>query len=205
MPWRPVLRNRYPLGILLAVGLASVGWWAYEIHGGRALMPSPEPGTGEVWLGDFESPSGLGRGWRARGAEADLTADHATHGRRAARLQFPAARSPAFRLELHPSDWARYGSLEFDLASGARRPRRVLVRLTDAAGKTYQEEVHLLGGASEHVSVDLAEAGLYLDLRRVTELSFFQWRPSEAATFYLDGVVLRRGPTSGRGDAHHGP
>lgn len=203
MPRRSTLRKSYALGIM--VGVASLGWWAYHLHGARALMPPPEPGTGEVRLGDFESPSELGRGWRARGVDADLTAEHATHGGLAVRLRFPATRSPAFRLELQPSDWARYGSLEFDLASGARGPQRILVRLTDQAGGAYQEEVHLLGGASEHVSLDLDEARLYLDLQRVTELSFFRWRPSEAATFYLDAVVLRPGPTAAGRSATHGP
>ncbi len=206
MPRRPALPNGCLLGtIIVAVAVASLGLWAYQRHAARALMPSPEPDTGAVWLGDFESSSDLGRGWRSRGVEADLTAEHATHGHLAVRLRFPGTRAPAFLLELRASDWSGYGSLEFDLTSAESRPQRLLVRLADEDGRAYQEEVHLRGGASEHVALELSLARLYLDPRRVTELSFFRWRPPEGATFYLDGVVLRPGPRSASGPTTPSP
>jgi hypothetical protein len=213
MPAPPRRRaSRVPLWAILLGAFASgylVGQSGEAAHLGlrvRALLPRagtpspPPPRTADLWLADFETEAELSQ-WETGHVAASLSSQHATHGKRAARITFePAEGSARFALEAalqadrRRSDWRGYGALRFSLHNAGESRLRVLLQIKDARDRLYKEEIRVTPHATEEVEVRLEALPGYLDLGHIAQFEVFRWDGKERATFVLDAVRLTPGP-----------
>ncbi|MFW5867343.1 MAG: glycoside hydrolase domain-containing protein, partial [Armatimonadota bacterium] len=152
----------------------------------------------------FERPDALDA-WELRPSMAGETvSEHATHGDRAARLEYPAyvqgnEQWPAAILNASsghlPTDWTDYERLLVDVCVEAEKAPLLKLQLNDAARK-YQRSFTIEPGAPQTLEFDLSGVGSYLDLASLTQLHLYMTRPPHPATVYVDNIRLVAYPIS---------
>jgi hypothetical protein len=146
-----------------------------------------------LWLADFETDDETRVRWRVHDAVITSTTLFAAHGARGAQLTFKDGEAPkvtmsdALRFDRRRRDWSRYATLAFELKNLQPSQERLMVQLKDRRGRLYKEEFWIPGHTSQSVRVPLNRVQPYLDLRRITELTLFQWQPGRATSCITNG------------------
>jgi hypothetical protein len=154
-------------------------------------------------IDSFETPDAI-EAWELRTTmSGEVVAEHATHGERTLRLDYPrwqqgAEQWPAAILSvgegLVPADWSSWGALVFDVYCQADRPTQLKVHLRDGAGERYQPATTLDPGESTSVRVDLTQMPGGFDVADVAELHLYMTRPPHSSTLSVDNVRLEAYP-----------
>ncbi|HUV38459.1 MAG TPA: hypothetical protein VMY39_02545, partial [Planctomycetota bacterium] len=160
--------------------------------GDAAIPPDPlvfvsfEPDCGE--LRDLETVNLAG---------ATETPEHATHGRRAARLTFPAKTTSALRVVYDgevpmPKRWDAYSLLRLDVFNASPRATSLVVRLrslTEVGTVRYDTAFELPPGKPVTLEVPLIRLNR-VDLAAVEELDLVVDGPDAPVTLFVDNLRL---------------
>jgi predicted MPP superfamily phosphohydrolase len=165
-----------------------------------ARQRASQPADGTLWLSDFETEGEHAIRWTADQAYAERSDEHATHGRYSAKVTFMPSKTASFLMAGYLKgrrDWSGYEALVFDLYNPQPHQERLLIQLRSPGRPPYKEEVTLPGNSAQRIEIPMRQVAAHLNLSHIAQVSFFQWRPKHASTFYLDAVHLRTSP--------HGP
>ncbi len=168
----------------------------------------PAPGPNDVVvISSFESKEDLNR-WEGRSAELSQSTQYATDGRHAGKVTFFAdgdlaslVLSKAFRARQLPTDWSGYQQLVFDVYNPQSSDQRLIVQLKDDDERRCKQSLTIPASSSTPVSLYMAACKGRMDLRRVTYINLFLWKPKKEATFYIDHMRLTPDLASGAGGA----
>ena len=150
-------------------------------------------GKPSLMLFDFEAAGDLAK-WEAADADTSIVGDHATSGKSALKVTLKAAEYPGLTTTQAPNDWSAYKTLKFDVF--ADEGLTLHLRIDDANSKDYtsrynNDDISINKGANA-VSIDLADVGGKIDLKKIKMLILFGSNVAKPVTFYLDNVRLEK-------------
>jgi len=148
----------------------------------------------------FEAPDALAP-WLLRSVAGEVTDEHATEGRHAARLVYPqwhegAEKWPAFILDrgrgpFRDGDWRPYDVLAFDVYNDSPAPARLKLRIDDAHGRVWQGiSWELPPRKPFRAELELARLAGPLDLSEVSHFDLYMSMPDRSYTLFLDNIRL---------------
>jgi hypothetical protein len=148
-------------------------------------------------LGSFERAAELRR-WSESSCGLAVVNEHATHGKRALRVDLLPGQFPGISLE-PPPDWSAYKLLQFNVYLSGSSPLGVVVKIFDRKhdgefDDRFNYSVRLQPG-SNSIRLSLQEVATAprlrrLDLKQIEGFSLFTVDLRDERTFYLDDVRL---------------
>lgn len=154
-------------------------------------------------LASFEEP-GAFETWTLRGIEAEIAGEHATHGRHAARVVFPAyeaggERWPALYInapegDFSLTDWSRYSVLRFDAFVASAEEAPVKLRIDDASGTRWTMAEALPPGESVTYEAPIAAMAGALDLSQITHVDIYMGEPTATHEVFIDNLRVEALP-----------
>jgi len=161
------------------------------------LAAAPEKPVAVKMLESFESEAALSP-WLLRDVKGELVAQHATQGKRAARLVYPKWQEgtnkwPATILDFGKgafdmNDWSRYDVLKFDVFNDTGREAILKLRLDDA-GKKRWTTLFRVPSRQPH-TCEVAIARLGIDSKRVVHFDLYMTQPAIDSVYYVDNIRL---------------
>ena len=149
-----------------------------------------------LWLAGFESDNELEARWSTQRSRLIL-AESSPEGRGAATAVFEAQSRGASSIELSlpavadaATDWRAYGRLVWFVHNPQRRRQRLILQLVNEDNQRYKENLFIGPGERERFELDVDFLADYIDVSRIHELSFYQWKPDETTSLTIDGIRL---------------
>ena len=144
-----------------------------------ALLPSIAFGAA---LSDFEGPETL-TPWHAdKGVELKLVAEHASSGKRALRVAFPAGSHGVWMEPAKPLNWLSRDKLTLDVYNAHGKDTLLVVRVFDAKGKQLEKK--------EKLQLDiLIEKGKIKSIGNFSEESFEGETLNIAGKYVIPGFL----------------
>jgi hypothetical protein len=137
--------------------------------------------------------------WEGTNCRYGRSAEHATRGRWALRVELRPGQYPGLGLVWPPRDWSGYDRLRLDIFVDGSSPLELRLKVEDqrhngGLSDRFQRVLHLAPGPHE-VDVALRDVeagpeGRRLDLRRVKQMRIFAVDLAEPRVIFLDDVRL---------------
>ena len=150
---------------------------------------SPEGGF--LMLSDFETPEELQK-WRYEDVVLYQSNQFVSSGSHSGKVEFLANRSdaPKLFLQYFPKRWSNFVALNFEIYNPSESKTRVILQIKDRSEKRFKYDLFLEPKQWNQYSIPIDGMSDDIDIKKIVDLNFFQWKPSQDAVVYIDDVKL---------------
>ncbi len=166
-----------------------------------ALSATPQEPVAVKVIESFETDAALAP-WALRGTRGDLAGEHATQGKRAAKLVYPQWKEgmglwPATILDFGKAgfdvkDWSRYDVLKFDVFNDTDRTATLKLRLDDSKKGRWSTAFSVPPRVPHTCEVPIARLGI--DSKSVVHFDLYMTQPAVDFVYYVDNIRLEARP-----------
>jgi len=147
-------------------------------------------------------PDACLRAWSLRDVKGTLASDHATDGKRSARLVYPQWKEgmqlwPASivdhgRGQFRVRDWSRFEKLLFDVYNATDQSATLKLRLDDTTGKRWTRAFSI--PSKGPFAAEIAISALSIDTTQVVHFDLFMTKPAIDTVYFVDNIRLEAYP-----------
>jgi len=150
---------------------------------------SPEGGF--LMLSDFETPEELQK-WRYENVVLYQSNQFVSSGNQSGKVEFLAHRgdAPKLFLQYFPKRWSNFVALNFEIYNPSEAKTRVILQIKDRSEKRFKYDLYLEPKQWNQYSIAIEDMSDEINIKKIVDLNFFQWKPSQDAVVYIDDVKL---------------
>ena len=150
---------------------------------------SPEGGF--LMLSDFETPEELQK-WRFQDVVLYQSNQYVSSGNQSGKVEFLSGRgdAPKLFLQYFPKRWSNFVALNFEIYNPSESKTRVILQIKDRSEKRFKYDLYLEPKQWNQYSVPIDEMSDKINIKKIVDLNFFQWKPPQDAVVYIDDVKL---------------
>ncbi len=150
---------------------------------------SPEGGF--LMLSDFETPEELQK-WRYADVILYQSNQFVSSGSQSGKVEFLAHRgdAPKLFLQYFPKRWSNFVALNFEIYNPSESKTRIILQIKDRSEKRFKYDLYLEPKQWNQYSIPIDDMSDEIDIKKIVDLNFFQWKPSQDAVVYIDDVKL---------------
>jgi len=150
---------------------------------------SPEGGF--LMLSDFETPEELQK-WRYEDVILYQSNQFVHSGDQSGKVEFLANRgaAPKIFLQYFPKRWSNFEALNFEIYNPSQSKLRVILQIKDRSEKRFKYDLYLEPQQWNKFSIPIDEMSDKINIKKIVDLNFFRWKPSQDAVIYIDDVKL---------------
>ncbi len=105
-----------------------------------------------------------------------------------------------FQLQPRKADWATYDLLRLNLflPPENRGGQRLIMKITDSLGRSFQKDLSLTAGQTNRLELPLVDLSGAINVGRIEQIKFFLVNPRNPFTFFISGFrLISRGQPTG--------
>lgn len=151
---------------------------------------------GSFVFADFESASDF-KAWTVESAHMEISPAHADEGTHCAKVRLFGNTGLAgivmdkyFESRYAFSDWAGFRAIRFHFFNPESREIRLIFQVKDSRGQRFKRDVVIPPGEGEDFEIPLDEIGREIDLRKIRQMNFFDWKSQAQHEIYFDDLRL---------------
>ena len=129
-------------------------------------------------------------------SEIALSESHVNSGKFSLKISFHSNQSGVSSVILGESFlskkkcYAAYKFIQISVFNPAVTQERLLIQLKDSKGNRYKQEALLSAVQGDIIRIPIETLSKNIDLKHITELTLFLWKPDHEREFYIDNIKL---------------
>ena len=149
------------------------------------------PECGFLMLCDFETSEELQK-WRYEDVILYQSNQFVSSGNQSGKVEFLSGRgdAPKLFLQYFPKRWSNFEALNFEIYNPSESKIRVILQIKDRSEKRFKYDLYLEPKQWNQFSIPIDEMSDKINIKKIVDLNFFRWKPSQDAAIYIDDVKL---------------
>ena len=150
---------------------------------------SPEGGF--LMLSDFETPEELQK-WRYEDVVLYQSNQFVSNGSHSGKVEFLAnlGSAPKLFLQYFPKRWSNFEALNFEIYNPSESKTRVILQIKDRNENRFKYDLFLEPQQWNKFSIPIDKMSDKINIKKIVDLNFFRWKPSQNEIVYIDDVKL---------------